>query len=991
MGCNGRSCHGSFQGQGGFRLSLFGYDLKMDYDALTKGDHPRVNKENPDESLILAKPTLTMRHKGGKRLDVDSWNYNLLVRWIEGGAQPAPEAPEKLARLEVQPASIRFTAPKVTVPLKVIAHWADGSSEDVTPLCRYKSNDDGVAKVDDLGVVTSKDKGDTHIIVFYDNGIANIPTLFPYADRKPEEYASIQTPTQIDKLVADKWKTMGLFPSELSTDLEFLRRVTLDLTGTLPTPEEINTFVADNSADKRSKKINELLERPTYAAWYATRFCDLTGNNPTQLSEAVARRVQSQQWYDWMRARMEENTHWDEIVRRILLATSRKPGESYTDFQQTMIAYYRQDKPTNYGDRDMLPHYWARTNIRTADDKALSVAHNFLGIRLQCAQCHKHPFDQWTQEEFKQFAAFFQPIQLGAAPDARPLYAQQRAEFKGDQAKQREVMNKGEPFPWQEIFVGPIREAPKPGAVAKPAPKPVAKKPASQKPDPQNTNPSKPEAQANATPQNEKNELKEKGTVDLAAVAKKNGVKVDPKDADAGMMEADDKMDAPQKMDAPEKTDAPQKPNAPAKPNAKAKAKAKADPKQPASEAPASQATVAKTDGKTDAKTDAKKPEPKKPNPKKKPNPNAGLVRVAATTATLPGGSPITLHNGEDPRKHIFDWMKQKENPWFAKAIVNRIWGMHFGVGIVDPVDDLSAGNPPSNAPLLDYLSREFVAHDYDLKWLHREILNSRTYQLSWKANDSNKDDTRNFSRALLRRLPAEVLYDAVQQSVASKAELDKADESTRNRAITSDQGISGGGRAQFALNVFGRPVRLTNCDCERSTEPSLLQTIYLHNDQDLLASLQKSGWLQEINRDLAKTAPPSPKLVAAREERTKLNQEVRGVQKQLNKLKKAKSEDKQALEDLEKKLKALQAKATQLDKQINQINQARAILASDVPVSDQENFIREAYLRTLSRPPTPEEVDRCKQHLRDSKDYLASSRDLVWALLNTKEFIVNH
>ncbi len=212
LGCNGRACHGSFQGQGGFRLSLFGYDFKSDHDALSTGKlpdgtipkdaEPRLDLKNPRASLILVKPTSPDKddHGGGKRMDVDSWQYRLILRWIEAGAPLVDESHDPhFIRLDVTPAEIVLSKPGETVQLKAVSYWSDGSAEDVTPLCRFQTNDDAVAKVNETGLVTVVGKGDTHIVTFYDNGVVPTPVLLPLTDVAGPRYPNVPTPTKIDE------------------------------------------------------------------------------------------------------------------------------------------------------------------------------------------------------------------------------------------------------------------------------------------------------------------------------------------------------------------------------------------------------------------------------------------------------------------------------------------------------------------------------------------------------------------------------------------------------------------------------------------------------------------------------------------------------------------------------------------------------------------------------------------------------------------------
>jgi hypothetical protein len=335
VGCSGRACHGSFQGQGGFRLSLFGYDFKQDHAALLGGDEPRVNLKSPEQSLILLKPTMQEDHGGKQVIDKGSWQYHILARWIKNGAADDSATNPEISHLEIQPQELIFTKAGETKQLRVLAHWRDGSIENVTDITRFRTNDESIAKVDEkTGLVTAEGAGDTHIVAFYDNGLAAIPALLPLNDRTGDRYPKIAAPTKIDEHILTKLTKLGIVPSERCTDEEFLRRVSLDLCGTLPLPAEIKQFCADQSADKRAKKIDELLTRPTYAAWWTTVLCDITGNNTNQLEIAgkYLEPESSRNWYDWMYRRVAENTPYDEMMAGLVLAVGRKPSQSYADY-----------------------------------------------------------------------------------------------------------------------------------------------------------------------------------------------------------------------------------------------------------------------------------------------------------------------------------------------------------------------------------------------------------------------------------------------------------------------------------------------------------------------------------------------------------------------------------------------------------------------------------------------------------------------------------
>ncbi len=479
LGCNGRACHGSFQGQGGFRLSLFGYDFKADHDALVLGKtpdeksteklEPRVDLKTPRESLILVKPTSADKdeHGGGKRMDVDSWQYLLILRWVEAGCPQVDEARDpQFVRLEVTPQEMVFAEPGQTAQLKAVSYWSDGTIEDVTPLCRFHTNDESVAKVNETGLVTIVGRGDTHIVAFYDNGVVPVPALLPVTDAVGARYPAIPTPTKIDELVANKLRKLGIVPSELCSDGEFLRRVSLDITGTLPTPDEIRAFLANQSADKRDRKIDELLERPAYAAWWATKFCDVTGNNERSLPEQGFRPAYYEQWYRWVYKRVAENVPYDKLVEGLVLATSKLPGESYEQYTSDMASYLRTQNPHDFAERETMPHYWSRNNMRTSNEKALSFSYAFLGVRLQCAECHKHPFDQWSQEDFKHFTAFFNRVTYGIDSVDKAAEKKMNAALGLNNLKNNDFRKaraqaaaEGKPIPFGELYISDQRRS----------------------------------------------------------------------------------------------------------------------------------------------------------------------------------------------------------------------------------------------------------------------------------------------------------------------------------------------------------------------------------------------------------------------------------------------------------------------------------------------------------------------------------------------------
>ncbi|MDB4466778.1 DUF1549 domain-containing protein, partial [bacterium] len=370
LGCNGRSCHGSFQGQGGFQLSLFGYDFNSDHKALLEEGTERVNLTNPLESLILVKPTDEDEHEGGLRYEKDSWQYNLLQSWIAGGGTN-PKSIHKLDRLVIEPSELLFDSPSKKFELKAIAHWKDGTVEDVTPLCRFHSNNDSIAMINESGTVSTKSiSGDTHVVVSYDKAVVPVPVIHPYAGKSLASDSAFQGASKIDFLAAEKWKKLNLQPSQLSDDTMFLRRVSIDITGTLPTSDEIRKFVANTDSQKRKKKIDELLQSPAYASWWTTFFCDMTENNTNQLRNiAFDNNLPSQQWYDWIHKRVAANTPYDEMIEGIVLGVSRNSGESYIDFCERM----KEDSANeSFSENETMPYYWMRREFRDRETIAIS-------------------------------------------------------------------------------------------------------------------------------------------------------------------------------------------------------------------------------------------------------------------------------------------------------------------------------------------------------------------------------------------------------------------------------------------------------------------------------------------------------------------------------------------------------------------------------------------------------------------------------------------
>jgi hypothetical protein len=836
LGCNGRACHGSFQGQGGFQLSLFGYDFKMDHAGLSD----RVATDDPAASYALEKATLVTEHEGGKRMEPGSWEYNLFMNWIAGGAQPVTEDAPKLVRLHVTPAEILFESDGEQAQLKAVAEWSDGTLEDVTPLCRFQSNDTQIVTVTVDGLVSAGEPGDSHVVAFYDNAVVPIQVIRPVSDQTGAKYPQIAASTPVDALVLEKLSKLGIIPSERADDAQFLRRVSLDLAGTLPTSEEVREFVADTSVDKRSAKIDELLETPAYAAWWATKLCDFTGNSDEQLVNVRPNNVASREWYDWIHKRVADNMPYDELVAGMVLGRSRQEGEDYREYSARQSEWFHNGSENQFAQEPTLPHFWARRNFRMPEDRVVAFAHAFLGIRIQCAQCHKHPFDQWTQDDFANFQGFFASTTFAQNGADRRTY-QEMVDELGVESKRagdlrRELVNllrDGKTVPFPEVVTRPAGG-------------------------------------------NERGRRQGR---------RRNAERVDE--------------------------------------------------------------------------------------------------------ARLLGGEPINLAALEDPREPLMDWLRSQENPLFARAFVNRVWAAYFNRGIVEPTDDLSLANPPSNEALLDYLARGFVESGYDMKWVHRAIANSDTYQRSWQPNETNEYDERNFSRAIPRRIPAEVAYDAIQMATLSDERTQSYLHDLTDRAIAMPGVPRGAARYRgefYALSVFGKSARENNCDCERSAEPSLLQTIYLRNDDDLLSQIDRprEGWLREITRDAGLTFNARS---AGPERPANYEATITRLERQIKQFRKREASP-EAIKRAEQRLREYRR---QYDndgaEQRSSEGKDDQSLARDTALK----IIEEAYLRTLSRLPTEQEQQVAVTYLDEADQPVDGLRDLVWSLLNTKEFIVNH
>ncbi len=635
MGCNASACHGSFKGKGGFRLSLFGYDVEKDFAAVSQ----RVEAADSDGSLLLLKPTKAVNHGGGQRFTKDSWQYRLLQTWIKQGAR-WNKGSGAVSALTIDPLEFAFTKPGEGGPLKVRAKFADGQVENVTSFCNYRSNNEAIAEVTALGHVKARQAGDTFLVVSYRAEVKPVRTTVPREAPPGFQYPKTPEVNFVDREVFAKLKRLNIVPSELADDAEFLRRVTIDTIGIIPTPEEVRTFLADKDPDKRTKKIDQLLAHPMHAALWATRFGDITGNNTMQLELPLWYQPErSQMWHDWFRKRVAENMPYDRIVEGVLCATSRD-GQAIEDWikqSDEFDAAALKGKPTKYAERKSLDLFWRQARPVPLEQWGERTAAAFLGIRLECAGCHKHPFDRWSQDDYRSYANIFAQVTFGASPEAKPAIDAANKRRGATIVRNHAIL--------KEVYIGPAQKR-------------------------------------------------------------------------------------------LEYSDVP------------------------------------------------------------------SLLPAKAL-----GGPEIALEPGKDARIALFQWLRSPDNPYFARAFVNRIWGHYFGKGIVDPVDDFSLSNPPSNEKLLDALAKDFLEHQFDIRHMERTVLLSRTYQLTSKANAANKLDKNNFSHSYVRPLLAEVTVDVINAAVGMHEDFGPGTP-VNGRAIEIGASRVENRDLMYLFGVFARPLR---------------------------------------------------------------------------------------------------------------------------------------------------------------------------------------
>lgn len=699
-GCNQGTCHGNQNGKGGFKLSLRGQDPAFDFESLTRGSSSRrVNLSEPSRSLILLKSTMEIPHQGGKRFDSDFPEFQILQQWIMAGTPRQSKLP-RVKELIVEPTDVVAISPLDQVTLKVTAVFDDAqnSRRDVTRLTVFETSEP-IVDVSAAGQIQRRDYGQTVVIARYLDQQVPVRVAF-IPPRDGFERQAPPAANAIDTVVFKRLEQLRMNPSPVCDDVTFLRRTFLDLTGRLPSPQAAREFLSDDlpsdSAAKRTKLVQQLLDSQEHADFWSQKWCDLLRNEETTLD-----RKGVQNLHAWIRREIQDDMPFDQFARELVAGR----GSTYTN------------PPANY--------YRA---LRTADMRSESTAQLFLGIRVQCAKCHNHPFAEWTQDDYYGWTNLFARVDYMILENDRKDQ-NDKHEFDGEQI----VITKSD------------------GEVKHPS-----------------------------------------------------GRVIKPRFLDAKRSEA---------------------------------------------------------------------------------------------------------HSNRDRLVSLGAWLTSPENERFAQNQVNRVWHQLLGRGIVDPIDDFRATNPPSHPELLDFLTREFVEHNFSTKYLIRLIMASATYQLSAEPNSTNGDDELNFSHARIKRLSAEQLTDAISDVTGVPVVFNgyplglKATQIPGVRAIRRSTPSSGD---QF-LSVFGKPPRLTTCECERGGETTLSQAF------QLISGPLMNELLAEPQNDLQRL--------------------------------------------------------------LSQPNDTQAAIV-------------ELYFKTLSRSPSPSELDHAIRLLSQSKDQRRTLEDVAWALMNSNEFL---
>ena len=689
-GCNMGACHGTPSGKNGFKLSLRGFDPAADYVQLTREQYGRrTDAHDAEQALMILKGQGRVPHEGGSRWTASSLPLEMVREWHRQGLQDDASTLPAVKSLAATPKLRVMHAPTKWQQVSVNATFADGTARDVTRLTNFSSSDLNVAEVNSHGLVEFKRPGEVAILARYLEEMVSV--RLTYLEPKPDfKWPNPPAANYVDEHVFRKLQLMQIAPSELCTDTEFLRRATLDTIGRLPTLQEAKDFAASTSTKKRAELIDRLVVAPEFADFWALKWADVLRSSRKTIQLKGSAGMQQ-----WLRQRFRDNEPFDKIVRELLTAS----GNTYSE---PAANYYRIAKdPTGLAE---------------------STAQLFLGARMQCAKCHNHPFERWSQDDYYGLAAVFARVKV----------------------------------------------------------KPAA-------------------TQANRTP----------------------------------------------------------------------------NPQESA------EVVVVQRDGEVT-------------------QPRTGR----AMPPRFPGSGEQNLPPGTDRRAAFAEWLTQPGNATFTKSVANRVWFHLLGRGIVDPVDDFRESNPSANDELLEALAADFAKSKFDLRKLVATILNSRTYQLSALPNETNRDDSKYFAKAIAKLLPAEPLLDAICDVSGVPEKFAGLPAGTR--AVQLPDGEVN----HPFLKTFGQPARELACECERESEGSLAQALLLINGPTL-------------------------------------NEKVRNPNNRLGELLTRQASDEAQLDEL--------------------------------------------YLIAFSRKPDAEEAKIALSHVAAAKDRRKGWEDVLWALLNTREFLFRH
>ena len=685
-GCNQGGCHGAARGKDGFRLSLFGFDPDGDYIRLTREMvGRRINLAIPEESTLVEKSIGSVPHSGNQLFDENSQYYKTLIEWITAGTPKDPDTIAKVTGIEIFPKQAVMEGKNATQQITVRAKYSDGTDRDVTSLALFMSNNDPTAAVSKGGLVTSGERGEAFVLARF-NVFSITSQILVIPDNLKYERPKLAETNYIDKLADEKLHKLRIIPSGTCSDADFVRRVYIDVLGVMPKTEDVKGFLADASPNKREALVDALLLRKEFTEVWVMKWSELLQVRSGVNNNTAPFYKNALLYYNWLQTKIAKNEPLNEIVVELLSASGGTVSTPAVNYYQTEI-----------------------DPIKVTEN----VAQVFMGMRIQCAQCHNHPFDRWTLDDYYGWKSFF--MQIGRKQTDDP----------------------------QEVII-----------------------------------------------------YNSKGGDATHPVT---GARVAPK---------------------------------------------------------------------------------------------------------FLGGIAPDLKPGDDRRVAMAKWIASPENTYFARNIANIIWQHFTGVGVVDPVDDVRISNPPSNPELLDALAKKLVDYNFDMRKFVKDITMSMTYQRSTLTNESNVGDKRNFAHAMVRRVRAEVLLDAISQVTNTPNKFQGLPLGAR--AVQ----IADGAVTNYFLTTFGRASRTTVCSCEVKMEPTLSQALHLMNGDAVHENIKKG----RVVADLIKEGKP----------------------------------DKQIVDDL--------------------------------------------YYRCFGRLPLEKESKAINQALAESGDSRqAVLEDVLWALLNSKEFYFNH